>query len=82
MNELLITFLAEYREPATRELLWGEIHSIRTFTRNTLEGLPETIDELDDELRLLLVEGRLACEGGLWRVVPRVEKRVVERTLF
>lgn len=83
MNEPLYDFICEYREPATSELLYGEINSIRVYARNPLVGLPASLDELEDELRLLMVAGRLACEDDLWRPVPRkVERRVEQKELF
>lgn len=73
-------FIAEYREPATLALLWAEINSIRLYAHNPVPELPQTMDELDAELKRLAVAGRVRCVEGKWGVVVREPK--VERCLF
>lgn len=81
MNEPLVLFLAQYREPATTAELWAEIALVKGWSEAA--DLPHTHAELDAELRKLLIAGRLACEGGLWRVVPvRVEPKQKQASLF
>lgn len=81
MNASLYQFICEFREPATTAELWAELSMVAKWSKAA--DLPASHQELADELRLLLVGGYLACDGGLWRPVPRkVERRVEQRSLF
>lgn len=70
MNHALFQFIAEYREPATTALLWAEINSIRLYAHNPVPELPQSMEQLDAELKRLESQGRVVCSGtGHWMVV-------------
>lgn len=79
MNDPLLNFVIHFREPATTAEFWAEIALVRGW--NKAADLPHTFDDLADELRLLAIAGRVACQDGYWRPVPQVVKaeRVIQQ---
>jgi hypothetical protein len=80
MNEPLLKFLYDSKPPSTTAELWLDIATMRKHTN--ADGLPNTYDELEDELRLLAIGGHIANGEGGWRPVPQKVKQVPQKSLF
>jgi hypothetical protein len=78
MNEPLLQFLYDSKPPSTTAELWLDIATMRQHSNAA--GLPATHLELEDELRLLVIAGRVKSTEKGWVLVPQKVK--AEARLF